>query len=60
MFLKDLGDLPWPCYILDLLIPAICDACARMLVKCIMQGLGSETTMFCKYGDHGRVTFSTC
>ena len=27
---EGLGDLPWPYYILDLLIPAICDACARM------------------------------
>ena len=28
VFLQGLGDLPWPCYILDLLIPAICDAYA--------------------------------
>ena len=30
LFLQALGDFPWPCYILHLLIAAICDACARM------------------------------
>ena len=29
VFWQGLGALPWPCYIFDLLIPAICDAHTR-------------------------------
>ena len=35
----------WPCYIFNLLIPAICDAHTRVL-KCKMQGLGYGNTVF--------------
>ena len=49
MFWQGLGALPWPCYIFDLLIVAICDAHMRVL-KCKMQGLGETCSNMYEIG----------